>query len=725
MAYEMQTNGHPRSTSSSTQINNRRANDQAIIENPLTHVSDEELEADVRNFADTYLRSIKYDDILRGARVAKDIGLYDQVARDSDPNAGSHLPVQLTAEEKRALRRERDGPFSEKGMMVVIFTVSLAAFLQGFVQSSFNGASLYKQGFGLGSNDNTNSTGSTSTEDWQLGAANGSPWFFAALVGCPLSLPINYWFGRRGGMAVAAFLIFASSIGAIFVRTWLQLFCVRIVNGIGMGVKAVSTPILASETAVGFWRGSAILAWQLWVAFGIMMGFAFNLIFTTSNSDRLTLDLIQGAPLVPAAALFVTVLLLCPESPRYHLLKGPNYSHEKAYQMLRRVRNTELQALRDIYVVHKSIEQETMGEFHEDPSALLSPGFWWAVWDFLLQFRQLFEQRRLRNALISSSVVNLAQQLCGINIIAFYSGTLFSSFGTETITAMAYSLGLGTVNFLFALPAIKSIDTLGRRKWLLLTLPIMALFMGGAALTTRIENTDTKIGVLAFFLFMFAAAYSPGLGPIPFTLASESFPLSHREAGTAWAISINLLFAGLLAMFFPNIISGLHNGGTLGLFSGLNMVALVLVFLLVEETKRRNLEDLDLIFAVSKRRFMSFQIQVYLPWLFRRGFLGSKETEPQFYRDLIWDPERPDDKRPRIGGEPVGSLEEVNDAEAPGTRLETIRRPEYGPPDGRRVEHDGNPIEEIDGHSILEIDGTAREELEGTVHQGHRRQYGE
>lgn len=32
----------------------------------------------------------------------------------------------------------------------------------------------------------------------------------------------------------------------------------------GMGIKAVSTPILASETAVGFWRGTAILAWQLW-----------------------------------------------------------------------------------------------------------------------------------------------------------------------------------------------------------------------------------------------------------------------------------------------------------------------------------------------------------------------------------------------------------------------------------------------------------------------------
>lgn len=32
----------------------------------------------------------------------------------------------------------------------------------------------------------------------------------------------------------------------------------------GMGIKAVSAPILASETAIRFWRGSFLLAWQLW-----------------------------------------------------------------------------------------------------------------------------------------------------------------------------------------------------------------------------------------------------------------------------------------------------------------------------------------------------------------------------------------------------------------------------------------------------------------------------
>lgn len=70
-------------------------------------------------------------------------------------------------------------------------------------------------------------------DDWKLGAANASPFLFAALVGCPLSLPINYWFGRRGGIGVAAFLILCSSIGAIFARSWTQMFGIRVVNGIG------------------------------------------------------------------------------------------------------------------------------------------------------------------------------------------------------------------------------------------------------------------------------------------------------------------------------------------------------------------------------------------------------------------------------------------------------------------------------------------------------------
>lgn len=97
----------------------------------LVHLTDEELQSDVRSFVETHLPSVKYENLLRAARVAKDIRTYDEVARRKGYGFESSLPVQLTAEEKRALSRERDVPFSEKGMRIVILTVSIAALLQG------------------------------------------------------------------------------------------------------------------------------------------------------------------------------------------------------------------------------------------------------------------------------------------------------------------------------------------------------------------------------------------------------------------------------------------------------------------------------------------------------------------------------------------------------------------------------------------------------------------
>jgi hypothetical protein len=94
-------------------------------------LTDEELQRDVRSFVENHIPSIAYEDLIRAARVAKDARLYDQIARKEGYHADSDLLVQLTEEEKQALRRERDVPFSEKGMRVVILTVSIAALLQG------------------------------------------------------------------------------------------------------------------------------------------------------------------------------------------------------------------------------------------------------------------------------------------------------------------------------------------------------------------------------------------------------------------------------------------------------------------------------------------------------------------------------------------------------------------------------------------------------------------
>ena len=124
------------------------------------------------------------------------------------------------------------------------------------------------------------------------------------------------------------------------------------------------------------------------------------------------------------------------------------------------------------------------------------------------------------------------------------------------------------------------------------------------------------------------------MGPIPFTLASEAFPLSHREIGTSFAIFINLFFAGLLAWGVQIIFKGAGHEGLLGIFAGFNVIAFMLVFFLVEETKRRSLEELDQIFAAPKKNFIKFQVEKNAPWLFNRWLLGRRnEEKPSFYND--------------------------------------------------------------------------------------------
>lgn len=63
--------------------------------------------------------------------------------------------------------------------------------------------------------------------------------------------------------------------------------------------------------------------------------------------------------------------------------------------------------------------------------------------------------------------------MCGINIIAFYSATIFVAAGFDQTSALLVSWGFGFVNFAFAWPAVYTIDTFGRRGLLLFTFPNM------------------------------------------------------------------------------------------------------------------------------------------------------------------------------------------------------------------------------------------------------------
>lgn len=88
--------------------------------------------------------------------------------------------------------------------------------------------------------------------------------------------------------------------------------------------------------------------------------------------------------------------------------------------------------------------------------------------------------------------------------MAFYGGTTLVGIKPgeqpteDSISkAMLYNLIFGLLNFLFCLPAIHSIDVLGRRKILLFTIPGMAI--GLMAASVSIDRVAKE--VVAFWIY--------------------------------------------------------------------------------------------------------------------------------------------------------------------------------------------------------------------------------
>lgn len=145
----------------------------------------------------------------------------------------------------------------------------------------------------------------------------------------------------------------------------------------------------------------------------------------------------------------------------------------------------------------------------------------------------------------------------GINIIAFYSSTVFAAVGATPYRALLASFGFGAINFFFAFPAFWTIDTFGRRSLLLFTFPNMAWSLLAAGLFYLLDNPTARVGAVAAFIYIFAAFYSPGEGPVPFAYSAEVFPLSHREVGMSFAVATNLFWAAVLGITFPKILESL------------------------------------------------------------------------------------------------------------------------------------------------------------------------
>ncbi|KAH7169942.1 hexose transporter [Dactylonectria macrodidyma] len=577
------------------------------IKNPLVGIPKDRLLSEAAGLATKHGLNDVVDDFKRGALAAQHPEKFETI-------------VELTDQDRQLLKNEIEHRWKHpKALYFAIFMNSISAAIQGWDQTGSNGANLsYPQVFNIASSgEQCEAMGTCSRNSWIIGAINSAPYMAICVIACWLSDPINDWVGRRGTIFIGGIFSLVGPIGQALSQTWPQILICRILLGIGMGLKEVTVPIFSAENSPANIRGALVMSWQVFVAFGIMLGCTANLIVVDVGDIAWRLQF--GSAFIPAVPLLIGIFFT-PESPRWLLKKG---RCADAYKSLLRLRGSPFIAARDTFYIHAQLEME---------KAMIEAGGF-AQGNFFTRCVELFTIPRIRRATQASGIIMAAQQFCGINIMAFYSSTIFEQAGASNKVALLASWGFGMAMFVFAFPALYTIDVWGRRALLLATFPNMCWTLVAAGMSFYVDSdSPAHIGLIALFIYLYVAFYSPGEGPIAFVYSSEVFPLSHREVGMSWAVATNNFWAVIVGLTFPPMLQALKAQGSFGLFSGMNIVCLIAIFLWLPETKQRSLEELDDVFSVSTRRHMSYQMNEVLPWWTRRYILRKKdEPAPQLY----------------------------------------------------------------------------------------------
>ncbi|TKW57832.1 Myo-inositol transporter 1 [Colletotrichum tanaceti] len=209
----------------------------------------------------------------------------------------------------------------------------------------------------------------------------------------------------------------------------------------------------------------------------------------------------------------------------------------------------------------------------------------------------------------------------------YYSTAIFVTSGFEKSTALLVSMGMGLINWIFALPAFYTIDTFGRRNLLLVTFPMMSICLFFTGFSFYIpEGTTARLACIVTGIYLFAAVYSPGAGPVPFTYSAEAFPLHIRDIGMSSATAVTWGFNFIISFTWPSFIDSWGPTGAFMWYACWNIFGFVVAYFWLPETKNLTLEELDSVFSVRSKDHAGYYTSK-LPW-YANKYLLRRDVEP-------------------------------------------------------------------------------------------------
>jgi sugar porter (SP) family MFS transporter len=408
----------------------------------------------------------------------------------------------------------------------------------------------------------------------------------AALLGCAAGAwfagPIADRIGRVRTMLIASVLFVVSSIGSALAFSAADLTAWRVVGGLAIGAASVIAPAYIAEIAPAELRGRLGSLQQMAIVLGIFAALVVDYVIARVSDGGASGTFPWGgdawrwmfASAVVPAVMYGVIASTIPESPRYLVKK---HQTARARDVLRRVMgHGDVDG--KIREIVRSIAEDRPVHLRDlrGPRLGLLPIVWVGI------------------------LLSVFQQFVGINVIFYYSSSLWQAVGFSENDAMLTSVINSLVNVAFTLVAIALVDRIGRRPLLLGGATGMALSLGTLTVcfaTAPVVDGEPHLGNVAGPVALvaanvFVASFAATWGPVVWVMLGEMFNNFIRASALAVAAAAQWIANWVITTTFPGI-SGFSLGLAYGLYTLFSVLAVVFVLRAVPETKGRELEDMD------------------------------------------------------------------------------------------------------------------------------------
>ncbi|KAL1138037.1 hypothetical protein AAG570_009732 [Ranatra chinensis] len=366
-----------------------------------------------------------------------------------------------------------------------------------------------------------------------------------ALLGAPITGKIADTIGRKYTLLSQGILLLLSWILILTGESVYLLYVARLLAGISVGVSTSVSPMYISEIAEEDLKGSLCSYTQLMLVSGVLYGYAVGAFF----SYRTMAILCELIPIV-----FLLSFVGAPESPVYSLWLGRRREAERSLARLR------------------GGSDRILGE-------LVS-----------LEYKFVLKTGALCVSLMA------CQQFSGINVVIFYCTAIFTEAGGGLVAPGYASLMVGATQVLASYFSTVLLHHVGRKPLLIASSSLMgiSLMILGAYFNQKsyAASMPWLYWVPLIVVNLYVAAFSLGLGAVPFVVLGEILPAETKGVVSGLSVAVNWATAFVVVKSFDSLNTALGSDWTYWIFGILCVIMTLFFKMCMVETRGKSLETI-------------------------------------------------------------------------------------------------------------------------------------